>query len=142
MDVVPPDDMLLIERGGALDVVMLDGAACCAATVRCLLASHEATSAALLVAAPGIPTGSTAMVLRILGETIGGGTDERRYRVHPRSRRRPLVPLTDAEALDVKRLFRPLFAVHVSPLTPAEVPGSVVIEATSRAATVERIVAA
>src|SRR5687767_6501237 len=113
-EVVPPDGVLLIERAGELDVVMLDGSGCGAAMVRCLLASHEATSAALLVAAWGLPLGSTDMVICILGETIEGVTDERCYRVHPRSRRRPLTPLTDGAALEVECLFRPLFPVHLS----------------------------
>jgi hypothetical protein len=112
----PPAMVLLIEHAGALDVTVLDGAVRdAAAEARRLLARHQATSAALLLETPGTPGEARDAVFCILGETVEGLTDERRYRVHPRSRRKRLTALTGGERREIEEILRPLFPIHLRP---------------------------
>lgn len=109
-----PTAVLLIERAGDLDVVMLDGERQgVVPRVRLLLARSKATSAALLVEAPAAATEAGGAELWIVGESHTGETAGRRYRVRPCGRARRLTPLTGGEHPAVEGLFRPLFPVHV-----------------------------
>jgi len=118
-DAGAPAMVLLVERAGDLDIVMLDGdGRDVVPQVRLRLARSGATSAALLVEAPMTPDGATHDGFWILGEGIDGTTARRRYRVRPCGRTRRLTPLADGEEPEVEDAFRPLFPVH-------QVPGDV-----------------
>jgi hypothetical protein len=118
----PPPRVLLLERGGELDVVMLDGPARdAAASVRRLLERHRATSAALMVELRGLPNGPVEGAFCILGETVEGAMEERRYRMRPCGRGRRLTPLAGG-AFEVEGLLRPLFPAHPRPRTPETAP--------------------
>src|SRR6185436_19374055 len=83
-DAGAPAMVLLVERAGDLDIVMLDGdGRDVVPQVRLRLARSGATSAALLVDAPMTPDGATHDGFWILGEGIDGTTARRRYRVRP-----------------------------------------------------------
>jgi hypothetical protein len=115
-DAGAPAMVLLVERAGDLDVVMLDGdGRDVVPQARLLLARSGATSAALLVDAPMTPDGATHDGFWILGEGIDGTMARRRYRVRPCGRARRLTPLADGEESEVEALFRPLFPVHLEP---------------------------
>ena len=108
-DASSPPAVLLVERAGALDVVMLDGEGRAVdLQARHLLGQSGATSAALLLDAS--PAG-----FWILGERIDGATARRRYRVRPCGRARRLTPLADGEDPEIEDAFRPLFPVHRTP---------------------------
>ena len=112
-----PVGVLLIERAGALDIVMLErGHGDAAVTTRQLLSQYQATSAALMIEAPSQEQGLAERVFCILGESIDGVTDERHYRLRSCGRGRRLTALTDGPNQEVEGWFRPLFAVHAAPL--------------------------
>src|SRR6185436_15090090 len=118
-DAGAPAMVLLVERAGDLDIVMLDGdGRDVVPQVRLRLARSGATSAALLIEAPMTPDGATHDGFWILGEGIDGTTARRRYRVRPCGRARRLTPLVDGEESEVEALFRPLFPVHLEPGSP------------------------
>ena len=125
-DAGSPCAVLLIERGGELEIVMLDDPGRgSAARARGLIAHHRATSAALLLEVRAAAIGWAAdTVVRILGEpvhtvfcivgeTIEGVRDERYFRVRRCGRGRRLTPLTGGRCPEVEYLSRPLFLVHV-----------------------------
>jgi hypothetical protein len=102
-----PMAVLLIERAGDLDVLMLDDEPSGAiAQVRLFLGHSGATTAALLVeVAPA--------AFWIFGESIEGTTARRRYRIRPCLRMRRLTALVDRDDPDVEGVFWPLFPVHI-----------------------------
>jgi hypothetical protein len=102
-----PMAVLLIERAGDLDVVMLgDEPTDAIAEIRLLLGQSGATSAALLVeVAPA--------AFWIFGESIDGTTARRRYRIRPCLRTRRLTSRVDVDDPEVEGLFSPLFPVHI-----------------------------
>jgi hypothetical protein len=112
-DAGPPSRILMLERAGALDCVVLDREDRDPATrVRHLLTQHRATSAVLLFEAETVVAGAVQTVFCVLGETVEGETAGRHYRV----RRRRLTPLVDGEASEVEGVFRPLFPVPREPV--------------------------
>jgi len=113
-DAGPPSRILMLERDGELDCVVLDGEDPDPdARVRRLLSLHGATAAVLLFEAETVIAGVVQTVFCVLGETVEGETAAQRYRV----RRRRLTPLVDDQASEVEGLFRPLFAIHRKPLS-------------------------
>jgi hypothetical protein len=150
-DAGSPAAVLLIERAGDLEVVVLDDEGWgVVPQVRLLLARSGATSAALLVEVPAPPAGAANTGFWILGEGIDGATARRRYRVRPCGRVRRLTPLADGEDLEVEDLFRPLFPVHLKAggtgdsvaAAPSAAMPMEVADAAPPAAFTERIVAA
>jgi hypothetical protein len=122
-DVGPPSRMLMLERDGELDCVILDGRdRDAAAQARRLLAQHRATSAVLLFEVEATGTGVESAVFCILGESNEGTTSALRYRVRRRSRRARLTPLTVSEGPEAEGVFRPLFPVHLKPRGSDDVP--------------------
>jgi hypothetical protein len=112
-DTNAPVAVLLVERAGELDVVMLDGEGAEAIPqARLLLARTEATSAALLIDLAPAPPELTSAAFWIFGESIDGATARRRYRFRPRFRARRLTHMADDEDPEVEGLFRPLFPAH------------------------------
>jgi hypothetical protein len=126
----PPPPVLLLERAGDLDVVVLDGEGYdVIPQVRLLLGRSGANSAALLVETPAAATGTGGTEFWIVGESLDGATARRRYRVRPCGRARRLTPLADGDDPDVEGPFRPLFPVHLRP----EHPDDGVVEVSSAA---------
>jgi hypothetical protein len=150
-DAGSPAAVLLIERAGDLEVVVLDDEGWgVVPQVRLLLARAGATSAALLVEAPAPPVGAAKTGFCILGEGIDGTTARRHYRVRPCGRARRLTPLADGEDPEVENLFHPLFPVHLeaggTDDSAADAPSAAMpmesADATPPATTTGRIVAA
>jgi hypothetical protein len=102
-----PMAVLLIERAGDLDVVMLDEEPTDAiAQVRLSLGHSGATTAALLVeVAPA--------AFWIFGENVEGMTARRRYRIRPCLRTRRLTSLVNVDDPEIVGVFSPLFPVHI-----------------------------
>jgi len=130
-DASSPSAVLLVERAGELDVVVLeDEGYDVISQVRLLLGRSGATSAALLIEPSTISSGPSDPGFWILGESIDGATVRRHYRVRPCGRVRRLTPLADGDDPDVEGPFRPLFPVHLKP----ENPGDAVVDASGAAA--------
>jgi hypothetical protein len=107
-DTHAPVAVLLVERAGELDVVMLDGVGPDAIPrVRLLLGQSGATSAAVLV-------DLSPAAFWIFGESVEGTTARRRYRVRPCVRTRRLTPTVDGDNPEVEGVFRPLFPVRIA----------------------------
>jgi hypothetical protein len=108
-----PAAVLLVERAGELDVVVLDGEGYdVIPQVRLLLGRSGATSSALLVELPDPSAGITRAGFWILGESLDGAMVRRCYRIRPCGRARRLTALPDGDDPDVEGQFRPLFPVH------------------------------
>jgi hypothetical protein len=120
-----PAGVLLIERDGELQIVMLNGSERdVAVKARRQLAQQHATSAALIVNARAPSADRVEERWYVLGETDEGAASERGYRVRPCGRRRRLTPLAASEpAPEVSCLYRPLFAPHRKPRTVADGTG-------------------
>jgi hypothetical protein len=116
-----PAGVLLIERDGELQIVMLEGSERDVATkARRQLAQEHATSAALIVNARTPTDDRIEERWYVLGETEEGVASDRGYRVRPWGRRRRLTPLVATPMMEVSCLYRPLFAVHRTPHTGVE----------------------
>jgi hypothetical protein len=114
-DTPAPVAVLLVERAGELDVVMLDGEGLeVIPQVRLLLGQLGATSAALLIELTSLQRGSSGAAFWIFGESSDGTTARRRYRFRPSFRTRRLAPLADGDDPDIEDALRPLFSVHRS----------------------------
>lgn len=116
-----PPGVVLLERDGKLHTVVFDGPPDeLAATTRDLVVRHHVTSVALIVKFDAPSDAGAADSLYVFGETAEGDTDERRYRVQSRFRRRRLTPLAaaDDDRPAMTRAFRSLFVKHAvgSPL--------------------------
>jgi hypothetical protein len=114
-DTPAPVAVLLVERAGELDVVMLDGEGPdVIPQVRRLLGQSGATSAALLIEPTSLQRGSGGAAFWIFGESSDGTTARRRYRFRASFRTRRLTPLADGEDPEVEAVLCPLFPVHQS----------------------------
>jgi hypothetical protein len=117
-----PAGVLLIERGGDLQVEILTGSERdVAVETRRQLAQQHATSATLIVRSRIPSNGLIEERCYVFGETEEGESNDRGYRVRPCGRRRRLTPLIDEHAAEVAALYRPLFAVHRVPASPVDV---------------------
>ena len=138
-----PPRVLMLERDGELEVVVLDGPdRDAAAEARRQLAQRRATSAALLFQGEATLGDAVHTVFCILGETDEGATVARRYRVRPIGRRRRLTPLPVDEGLAIEEVFRPLFPVHLRPPGADDAPADPPDLATSASAAPEEPVTA
>jgi len=117
-----PVAALLLERAGALDIVMLDGEGRDVIPhVRLLLAQSGATSAALLLEVPAASMATIDAGFWIIGESIEGMVARRRYRVRPCGRRRRLTLSASDDNSEVEAVLRPLFPVHIKAEDTADV---------------------
>jgi len=118
-DAASPSPVLLVERVGALDIVVLDGdGRDIVPRIRLLLGHSGASSAALLIEPTTLQGAPSDPGFWIFGEGIDGTMARRRYRIRPCGRARRLTPLADGDDPDVEGLFRPLFPVHLKAESP------------------------
>jgi hypothetical protein len=104
----PPGVLLLVEPGG-LDVITLEGPDPDVRALPRRVALHHPSSAAVVVAQWGMPGGVDGGVVHVVGETVDGLRDERRFRVRACGHSRRLTRLRDHDAGDALRLVPRLF---------------------------------
>ena len=107
----PPAGVLLLVEHDDLVIVALDGPDPDVRTLPRLVAKHDASSAAVVVAAQGALGGVDGGVVHVVGETVDGLRDERRFRVRPCGHTRRLTRLVYHNVSEspcaVPRLFSP-----------------------------------